>query len=174
MIFWFISEAGLSREIICINSDIFTNLAKLSQKEIGWQYSRKNFYYVLFAVKIGFYIESDCHIFPIFFKQKIQLLKFCVRWNQNQSLEKFVPRTLSYGGGRGLYSYIINSYPAKFLLKLFCEQHVKGGTCIYNRNYPFSIYNVCLKYNTVNHGYNEHAYNELTLAAKWFSYPLTL
>lgn len=75
MIFWYISEAGLRREIICINSDIFTNLAKLSRKEIGSQYSRKNFYYVLFAVKIGFYIESDCHIFPIFFLTKDSIIE---------------------------------------------------------------------------------------------------
>lgn len=126
MIFRFISEAGLRWEIICFNSDIFTNLAKLSQKEIGWQYSRKNFYYVLFAVKIGFYIESDCHIFPIFLKQKIQLLKFCVRWNQNQSLEKFATHIilLSWGGG-GLYSYnviVILQKPCKSFLLRTCER----------------------------------------------------
>lgn len=120
MIFWYISEAGLRWEIICINLDILTNLAKLSQKEIGSQYSWKNFYYVLFAIKIGLYIESESHIFPIFFKQKIQLLKFCVRWNQNQSLEKFATHIILIIklGGRGGERTIFlqnNSHPAKIL-----------------------------------------------------------
>lgn len=48
-----------------------------------------------------------------------------------------------YYGGRGLYSYIINSYlSCKNPLKLFCEEHVKDGTCIHNKNYPFSIYEI--------------------------------
>lgn len=28
--------------------------------------------------------------------------------------------------------------------------------------------------NTVKHGYSEHAYDELTFTAKWFSFPVTI
>lgn len=36
------------------------------------------------------------------------------------------------------------------------------------------VVNLIEDYNTVKHGYSEHAYKELKLTAKYFSFPLTL
>lgn len=100
--------------------------------------------FMLEFVKVIFahwFLESDHHIFSSFWNKRFNYWSYMLDEIRIKVLKSLYHT--HYYRGRGLYSYIINSYlSCKNPLKLFCEEHVKDGTCKLNKNYPFSIYEI--------------------------------